>query len=87
MIKVPFPPHGTTPQIFWLYRKVDSSGVSGVGYVAVGVVLPTGQVVLEWIVGDHRSIEIHSNLENVIAIHGHGGNTVVVDILALPEEE
>lgn len=86
MTKIPLPPPGSTPRTFWLYRKVDSSGVSGTGYVAVGVILPTGQTVLEWMVGDHKSIEIHNSLDSVIAIHGHGGSTIVIDILSIPDE-
>jgi len=85
--KITTPPPGTTPHIFWLYRKVDDSGVSGTGYVAVGTVLPSGKTVLEWIIGDYRSIEIHDKLENVLEIHGHGNHTTIVDLLSLPDEE
>lgn len=62
---------------FALNRKVDDSGVSGTGYVAFGVVLPSGKVVLEWTVGTHRSMEIHNSVEDCMFIHGHGQHTVV----------
>lgn len=48
--------------------------------------MPTGKVVLEWIVGDHRSIEIHNSLADMKAIHGHGDHTAIVDLLSLPDE-
>ena len=86
MKNLPQPPLGTTPEIFWLYRNVDSSGVSGTGFVAVGTIFPSGQVVLEWL-GEKHSIEIHSSLENVEKIHGHNGNTLAISICALPDEE
>ena len=86
MKNLPQPPLGSTPDIFWLYRKIDSSGVSGTGYVAVGTIFPSGSVVLEWL-GEKSSIEIHNSLENVEKIHGHNGNTTVVYICDLPDEE
>ena len=36
-------------RVFHLLRDEDPSGVSGVGRVAVGVVFPSGKVVLEWL--------------------------------------
>jgi len=62
---------------FRLHRVEDPSGVSGVGDVAAGVVLPTGRVVLEWSV-DVRSIVIYGSVAEVEQIHGHGGKTQVV---------
>jgi len=62
---------------FQLDRKEDISHVSGIGIVAEGVLLSSGKVVLEWVVGDHRSIEVWPSLYDMEAVHGHGGLTVV----------
>jgi hypothetical protein len=61
---------------FFLKRRVDSSGVSGVGFVAFGVEMPSRKIVLEWL-SEHTSDAIYETLEDCLAIHGHGGNTVV----------
>lgn len=62
---------------FLLKRVVDDSGVSGCGYVAMGVQWPSKKVTIEWIVGEHISQENHESLEDCMAIHGHGDHTVV----------
>lgn len=77
-------PKVPVPRRFYLDRKVDASGVSGTGMVATGVVFPTGKAVIEWIVGDHPSIETHDTLEDCMAVHGHGVNTQVVWVDNLP---
>ena len=64
-------------RLFELMRDEDISGVSGVGRVAVGVVFPSGKVVLEWL-GSHRTFGIYDNLADVERIHGHGGKTRIV---------
>lgn len=61
---------------FYLYRKIDDSGVSGTGYIAEGFLSSSGQVVLCWIT-DTPSIGVYNNLENLMAIHGHGNHTVL----------
>lgn len=66
-------------RIFKLLRHDDKSGVSGVGFVAVGVVFPSGKVVLEWL-GPYSTFGIYNNLADVERIHGHGGATRVVFI-------
>ena len=60
-----------------LMRDEDPSGVSGVGRVAVGVVFPSGKVVLEWF-GSHNTLGIYDDLNRVEYIHGHGGKTRIV---------
>jgi hypothetical protein len=62
---------------FLLKRVIDDSGVSGTGYVAMGIVWPSGKVTIEWIVGEHISQEYHETLEDCMAIHGHGDHTIV----------
>jgi hypothetical protein len=64
-------------RVFQLLRDEDPSGVSGVGQVAVGVVFPSGKVVLEWL-GSHNTLGIYDDLKRVEHIHGHGGKTRIV---------
>lgn len=64
-------------QPFYLMRHADDSGVSGLGVVALGCVLGSGKVVLEWQTV-HRSIGLYENLEDVKKIHGHGEDTEVI---------
>ena len=68
---------GAMLRLFHLVRDEDISGVSGVGRVAVGVVFPSGKVVLEWL-GADSSFEILDGLDHVERIHGHGGKTRIV---------
>jgi hypothetical protein len=64
-------------RVFQLWRDEDKSGVSGTGQVAVGVVFPSGKVVIEWL-GSRRTFGIYENLQDVEWIHGHGGKTRVI---------
>jgi hypothetical protein len=64
-------------RVFQLLRDEDPSGVSGVGRVAVGVVFPSGKIVLEWL-GSHSTLGIYDDLRRVEHIHGHGGKTRIV---------
>ena len=59
-------------RIFKLLRDEDKSGISGIGFVAVGVVFPSRKVVVEWL-GPHSTFGIYNNLTDVERIHGHGG--------------
>lgn len=61
---------------FFLIRDVDETGVSGTGKVAEGYMLPTGRVVIEWLVAPF-AIGIFSSLPELIQVHGHGGKTRV----------
>lgn len=62
---------------FLLDRYTDHSGVSGTGVVAQGVRFGNGWCALYW-VGAHPSLSIHPSVESVLAIHGHGGDTMLV---------
>jgi hypothetical protein len=66
-------------KLFELRRVVDESGVSGTGLVAQGVIFDTGWCVLSWLT-QHRSVAFYESIEEVIAIHGHGGKTRIVQI-------
>lgn len=63
---------------FIMIRLEDVTGISGTGVVAEGVEFLNGKVVIQWIVGDHQSTVVWDNIEDVKAIHGHGGSTEVV---------
>jgi len=69
---------------FYLLRKKDISGTSGVGIVARGQVFPSGAAILEWLTF-HSSICIYKSLEDVKEIHGHNGATEI--ILGKPKEK
>lgn len=62
---------------FHLRRKVDSTGVSGTGRVAEGVIFLNGKVALTWLT-QHTSVAIYDSIKTCHAIHGHGGNTEIV---------
>lgn len=61
---------------FYLRRYEDVSGISGHGIIAEGVRYSTGKCVLGWVT-IFRSVAVYDSLEELIAIHGHGGKTVV----------
>lgn len=61
---------------FRLVRKEDVSGVSGVGVVAEGVQFHDGQIAVSWF-GKHHCISVWPHIEDVVAIHGHEGKTIV----------
>ena len=63
-------------RLFYLERKEDVHGISGTGIVAVGVVLPSGRCVLEWL-GAEVTETIFENIEQITRIHGHNGATLV----------
>jgi hypothetical protein len=69
---------------FYLKRIEDENGISGTGIVARGVVLPSGKAVLEWQTF-HTSLCIYNNIQDVEAIHGHGGKTLL--IMGCPNQE
>lgn len=62
---------------FRLVRAVDSTGISGIGIVAWGVQFPDGKVVTRWN-GKIAQVSVWEGIEDVYAIHGHGGDTRVV---------
>jgi hypothetical protein len=68
---------GDKVQPFYLLRKEDVSGTSGVGVVAYGAKFPSGHCMLEW-ASNHVSWEFLQNIEEIEKLHGHGGKTTVV---------
>lgn len=68
---------------YQLNRKKDHSGNSGTGVVAHAIELPEMGVVLIWD-GENEakisSVVIYSSVEDLIKIHGHGGDSELVKI-------
>jgi len=61
---------------FHLMRIEDESGVSGTGHVAEGVEFTNGLVALTW-TPSLTSMSWFVSMDDMIAIHGHEGKTVV----------
>lgn len=61
--------------IWW--RDIDPSGVSGTGPVADGILFPDGSLAVRWR-GKRPVTHIWNSLEDMEAIHGHGGSSYVV---------
>ena len=63
------------PVSFSLERRVDATGVSGTGEVALGVVFPDGTTVVRW-KGQHRSTAVYATTQAALAVHWHNGDTL-----------
>lgn len=71
-----------------LYRVEDESGVSGEGLVAIGVTLPDGGVVMQWLNGANENVDTTRNgwsiypgeegMDDMMEVHGHGGRTKLI---------
>ncbi len=61
---------------FMLNRHEDETGISGTGEICESVEFSDGSVALRWI-SDLSSHVIYKRIEDVIAIHGHDGKTVL----------
>jgi hypothetical protein len=61
---------------FRLVRVKDTSGVSGTGHVADGVMFPDGVTVLRWL-GKYASTVVWASIDDALAVHGHDGATRV----------
>lgn len=62
---------------FYVFRNVDVSGNSGRGIVAEGVIFSNGKCVMQWL-HDISSVAFFNSVSDLMAIHGHGGKTVVL---------
>ena len=71
-------------QPFYLLRKIDPTGISGVGVVAQGVILSSGRCIIEW-TSFHTSINIYNSLDAIKELHGHNGDTEI--ILGYPDDK
>ena len=62
---------------FQLHRSTDVHGNSGTGMVAEGVIFSSGKCAMQWLSGV-ASVAVFDSLSDLMAIHGHGGKTVVL---------
>jgi hypothetical protein len=58
-----------------LIRAEDETGVSGTGVVGWVAEFPDGVAVTRWAVTDIRQTCVWNSIDDVLAIHGHGGKT------------
>ena len=63
-------------RLFYLQRHHDVSGVSGTGVVAQGCEFSDGRCALFW-QSQMPSVCIGHSIDELIAVHGHGGNTTL----------
>jgi hypothetical protein len=61
---------------FVLRRVEDVTGVSGPGVIAEGIEFARGRVVLDWRTATPGTT-IFDSIEDMLAVHGHAGKTVV----------
>src|SRR5262245_23447918 len=77
-------------RLFELHRAVDPTGTSGTGVVAQGCEFDDGTAILPWLTAK-TSTAWYASVEDVVAIHGHNGATVVVfapaDVAAEPDTD
>lgn len=62
---------------FYLYRKEDLHGHSGLGTVAEGVIFHNGMTVLTWL-SQYPTVTTFPNIKTVERLHSHEGRTVLV---------
>jgi len=70
---------------FILRRLEDVNGVSGTGVVVQGCQFDDGACAIRWR-GTYPSTTHHDSIENVVAVHGHDGKTVVEWVDPHPSE-
>lgn len=64
---------------FELHRIEDKTGISGTGRIAEGVLFSDGRCVMRWLT-QYRSMGVYDSIQDLEAIHGHGGTTKFVFI-------
>ena len=70
------------PRSFVVYRRSDSSGVSGVGLVMQGVIFGTGKCIINWLTPEPSgSINIFDSFDMFmdIHVHPHPGNDTRIE--------
>ena len=65
------------PQLFYLQRDQDLSGLSGTGRVADGVLWPDGSCCVRWR-SETSSVSVWSSFSDMVKIHGHNGATRIL---------
>jgi len=61
---------------FFVVRHMDLHGNTGRGIVAEGVIFSSGKCVMTWL-DKIASINIFQSVDEMLAIHGHGGKTII----------
>jgi hypothetical protein len=68
-------------KLYYLCRKEDVSGMSGIGHIAEVAEFDDGSVVVRWIASMNaahiNSTTIFNSMSDLLRIHGHGGRTIV----------
>lgn len=64
---------------FIMIRNKDLTGISGTGVVAEGAVFSDGLSILRWLRSPF-ALGVYPSLDDLIAVHGHGGASQVVFI-------
>ena len=70
------------PRSFAVYRRADSSGVSGIGLVMQGVIFGTGKCIINWLTPEPSgSINIFDSFDMFMDIHvrAHPGNDTRIE--------
>lgn len=60
-----------------MVRHEDVTGISGTGVIAEGTQYESGKCTLAWLT-EYKSIGVYDSMEELKAIHCHGGKTDVV---------
>ena len=72
----PAPSSPVLPRSFLLFRTKDVTGMSGTGVVGWGVEFPDGSAALRWATA-HPSTVAWPSVDDIVAVHGHQGATVI----------
>jgi hypothetical protein len=66
----------------YLERVVDKTGLSGTGIVAEVCIFTDGACAMRWLESAGAGVAsfyLYDALEDLLAVHGHGGTSVLVD--------
>jgi hypothetical protein len=80
-------PEPLVTSVFELYRAEDVTGISGTGVVAMGIVLPSGRAVMQWITNGLFTTNFYDHHREIEALHGHEGRTRLRYVLGSPKRE
>ena len=75
---------------FKLYRKIDLSGNTGVGFVGEGIQFSSGIVVISFLPVKPlyvKSSSTYDSIDDCIKVHGHNKRTVVIWDDEMPKEK
>jgi hypothetical protein len=66
------------PRTFGLWRHIDHTGISGLGFVTTGVQFSDGFIVMRWRNTEMPSLGLYTDIKHVEGIHGHNGESEVI---------